>query len=118
MKITVVLPILVLSVQATQPAPDATHAQPNHQQQLSNPKSNKPPAYTPIATPALNQDAMLRRKGYYQTTFYKCQTMRDGDEKCGWYTPILKAEARKELSIGVVMGTVSGVALIFVLGLL
>ncbi|KAG9255700.1 uncharacterized protein F5Z01DRAFT_673001 [Emericellopsis atlantica] len=115
MKITTVLSLFVLSAEATQSAPQqTTHAQ----QQLNNLKSSKPPAYTPIATPAPNQDEVLRSKGFYQTTVYKCQTRRDGDEKCGWYTPILKAEARRELSMGVVLGTVSGAALIFVLGLL
>ena len=118
MRITNMLPLFVLSAQATQSAPQATYTQPSNQQNLNNPKSNAPPAYTPKATPAPNQDEMLRSKGFYQTTFYKCQTRRDGDEKCGWYTPVVKAEARREFNLGLVMGTLSGVALIFVLGLL
>lgn len=100
----------------------------DHQQQIfqnPNPASQRrdeaeePPAHTPVATAAPNQDDILASKGYWQTTFYKCKTDNGGEvERCGWHTPILKAQARRELSMGVVIPAVMGAAGVFAWGLL
>lgn len=68
------------------------------------------PAYTPIATPAPDQDEKLASLGYYQTTYYACHT-RDGRESCGWHIPIMKAGAgrigeKTEVLLGLVIGLV------------
>lgn len=80
--------------------------------------ADEPPAYTPLVTAAPNQDEVLASKGYYQTTFYKCKTEGSKEERCGWHTPILKAQARRELSMGVVIPAVLGAAGVFAWGLL
>lgn len=73
------------------------------------------PAYTPIVTPAPNQDALLAGKGYQQITYYSCTTRRaqqqqrrqdapptSGDstseeddvvEHCGWHVPLVKMKS-------------------------
>lgn len=84
------------------------------------------PAYTPIATPAPDQDAGLASKGYYQTTYYKCQTAGAGggaggggpDVRCGWHVPLLKAEGNRSVNVGVAVAVVLAAAGVFTAGML
>lgn len=75
------------------------------------------PAYTPIVTPGPDQDKILSSMGYYQTTFYTCNTYPSGQEHCGWHVPVLKAEgARTET--GVVVMVVACFAGFFAMGMM
>ena len=79
------------------------------------PRQQSIPPYTPIVTPAPDQDAQLASLGYYQTTYYACNTI-DGKERCGWHIPVMKAGARK---IGekteVVVGLIAGLVIFWIL---
>ncbi|OAA34608.1 hypothetical protein NOR_08366 [Metarhizium rileyi] len=74
------------------------------------------PAYTPIVTPAPDQEAVLASQGYKQETLYTCNTI-GGNEHCGWHIPIVKAQgARRDSAIvWLVVGCLAGV---FALGLM
>lgn len=73
------------------------------------------PQYTPIVTPAPDQDAVLASQGYKQLTFYTCNTV-GGEEHCGWHIPVVKAEGVR--SSGVVWMVVGCLAGVFALGLM
>ncbi|EFY91162.1 hypothetical protein MAC_02833 [Metarhizium acridum CQMa 102] len=75
-----------------------------------------PPAYTPIVTPAPDQDAVLASQGYRQVTYYTCNTIA-GNEHCGWHVPVVKAQGvrRDSATVWVVVGCLAGV---FALGLM
>ena len=67
------------------------------------------PAYTPIVTPAPDQAEQLASLGYYQQTYYTCNTI-GGNEHCGWHIPVVKAAAgRVGGRVGVVLGVAAGV---------
>ena len=68
------------------------------------------PPYTPIVTPAPDQDAKLSSLRYYQVTYYTCNTI-GGKESCGWHIPVMEAGAAKigertEVVLGVIIGLV------------
>ncbi|CAM1509399.1 Fc.00g031380.m01.CDS01 [Cosmosporella sp. VM-42] len=68
------------------------------------------PAYTPIVTPAPDQDEQLASLGYYQQTYYTCNTI-GGNEHCGWHIPVVKAAAgRVGGRVGAVLGVAAGAA--------
>ncbi|KHN94864.1 uncharacterized protein MAM_07283 [Metarhizium album ARSEF 1941] len=75
-----------------------------------------PPAYTPIVTPAPDQDAALASQGYKQLTYYACNTVA-GSEHCGWHLPVVKAQGvrRDSATVWLVVGCLAGV---FALGLM
>lgn len=100
------------------------HELPTTSQQLNQvlptqevPAEPTTPAYTPIVTPGPDQDKILSSMGYYQTTFYTCNTYPSGQEHCGWHVPVLKAEgARTET--GVVVMVVACFAGFFAMGMM
>ena len=103
---------LPTSSQQNQEVPAASQ-----QQQRDIPTQAGTPAYTPIVTPGPDQDQILSSMGYYQTTFYTCNTYPSGEENCGWHVPVLKAEgARTET--GVVVMVVACFAGFFAMGLM
>lgn len=85
------------------------------------------PAYTPLVTPAPDQNARLSSMGFKQETYYSCNTI-GGQEHCGWHIPILQVVAEgaaqgsfatgTRTDTGVVMAVVACVAGIFALGLM
>ncbi|EFY96539.1 hypothetical protein X797_008793 [Metarhizium robertsii] len=74
------------------------------------------PAYTPVVTPAPDQDAVLASQGYRQVTYYTCNTV-GGNEHCGWHVPVVKAQGVRgdSATVWVVVGCLAGV---FALGLM
>lgn len=73
------------------------------------------PQYTAIVSAAPDQDEVLARQGYYQTTYYACRTMGNGEERCGWHIPILRLEseaARNWYGKGWMLGVVGILALV------
>ncbi|KAF4582271.1 hypothetical protein GQ602_006895 [Ophiocordyceps camponoti-floridani] len=55
-------------------------------------RTQPPPAYLPVVTPAPDQEAILASQGYRQETFYACRTV-GGSQHCGWHVPIVRASA-------------------------
>jgi hypothetical protein len=76
------------------------------------------PEYTPIVTPAPDQEAVLASQGYKQLTFYSCNTIA-GSEHCGWHVPVVKAQAvTSRRDSGTVWMVVACLAGVFALGLM
>lgn len=71
----------------------AVHVLAQQQQQ------QQPPPYDPVVTAAPGQDAALASLGYYQTTYYACNTI-GGSEHCGWHVPILEVSGAAERGCG------------------
>lgn len=61
------------------------------------------------------QDDSLNTKGSRQTTHYRCPP--NGEERCGWHVPVVKAEAPRGLDMGLVVAAVFGAAAMFTMGL-
>lgn len=78
------------------------------------------PAHNPGATagPSGGGDDVRAPRGSYKTAFHKCKADGGREERCGWYAPAVKAQARRELSMGVVIPAVFGAAGVFAWGLL
>lgn len=89
----------------------AVHKEPRQEE------GQQPPAYTPIVTPAPDSDAILSKMGFYQTTFYACNTYPSGQEHCGWQIPVVKADGAKT-QIEVVVMVITCFAGLFAMGLM
>ncbi|OWT42734.1 hypothetical protein VFPPC_18147 [Pochonia chlamydosporia 170] len=91
----------------------------SHSNTLNGERRDAPapvPEYTPIVTPAPDQEAVLASQGYKQITYYTCNTI-GGNEHCGWHVPIVKAQGvrRDSGTVWMVVGCLAGV---FALGLM
>lgn len=129
--LVVLLTLLLLSLtlasdaqQADKPSRQQAHHANPEQLAILKPQDHRGvangagPAHNPGATAAPSRDDVRAPRGSYKTAFHKCKADGGPEERCGWYAPAVKAQARRELSMGVVIPAVFGAAGVFAWGLL